>query len=84
MERKTLKERIEERYGSINKFIDSVQGSMTVSRTHMYKIIQNQNVNPTVETLIEVSELTDIPLEEILNEYSTRHRDRKPSDQHED
>lgn len=80
----TVKERIVEQHGSINKFIDSVADKMTVSRTHMYKLIQNKNVNPTIDTLIELSELTNIPMEEIMNEYRNRHRDRQPQGEQSD
>ena len=73
-----VKEKIVEQYGSINKFIDAVADKMSMSRTHMYKLIQNRNVNPTIDTLIELSELTNIPMEEIMNEYRNRHRDRQP------
>lgn len=80
----TVKETIEKQYGSINKFIDAVADKMSVSRTHMYKLIQNKDVNPTIDTLIELSELTNIPMEEIMNEYRNRHRDKRAEGKHSD
>lgn len=81
----SIKKKITDEYGTINKFADAVAGKMKMSRTHLYKLINKSDVNPTIETLKELSFLTGIPLEEILDEFShDRHRDGGPSPQRSD
>lgn len=71
----TIKERIEQEYGTINKFVDTVYNKTNISRTHLYKLINNDEAtNPTMETMVELSRITRIPLEEIIHEYSDRYR----------
>lgn len=70
----TIKTRIEQKFGTINKFIDSVFNETTLSRTYLYKLINNTDTNPTMETMIELARITEIPLEEIIDEYSNRYR----------
>ncbi len=69
-----IKTRIEQKFGTINKFIDSVFNETTLSRTYLYKLINNTEANPTMETMIELARITEIPLEEIIDEYSNRYR----------
>ena len=78
MEPITLKERIIKEYGSINKFVDHVAPRMKMSRTHLYSLLNKETSNPTIETLHELSELTNVPLEEVICEYSMRYRNKKP------
>ena len=78
MELITLKERIIKEYGSINKFVDIVYPRMKMSRTHLYALLNKEDINPTLETLHELSELTNVPFEEIIHEYSMRYRDKGP------
>ncbi len=75
-----IKSSVEERYGSINKFIEEKASQMRMSRTHMYKLLNGEDVNPTLETLRELAELTEIPIGDILNEYSMRYRDGRLKD----
>jgi DNA-binding phage protein len=69
-----IKTRIEQKFGTINKFVDSVFNETTLSRTYLYKLINNTEANPTMETMIELARITEIPLEEIIDEYSNRYR----------
>ena len=71
----TIKTKVEQKFGTINKFVDSVFNKTTLSRTYLYKLINNTDANPTMETMIELARITEIPLEEIVNEYSNRYRD---------
>mgnify|MGYP003447000207 CR=1 FL=1 len=57
---------------------------MKTSRTHMYKLINGESVNPTVETLVELSKLLNIPEEVVFNEYSTRYRNKQSESQYSD
>lgn len=70
----TIKERIEEQHGTINRFVDSVFNKTKISRTHLYQLINNNEANPTMETMVELARITNIPLEDIINEYSNRYR----------
>ena len=81
---KSIKEIVIERYGSINNFIDKNYTKLKTSRTHMYKLLNGENVNPTVETLVELSTLLELPEEVVFREYSTRHRNKRLEGQYED
>lgn len=78
----SIKDIVIERYGSINNFIDKNYTKLKTSRTHMYKLLQGDNVNPTVETLVELATLLELPEEVVFREYSTRHRNQKLESQH--
>lgn len=81
--RPTIKDRIEKEFGSINKFVDANYTRLGISRTYLYALLnKTEECNPTISILVKLSILTKIPIEEILNEYSMRYRDGKPSDQH--
>lgn len=80
----TIKDIVIERYGSINNFIDKNYTKLKTSRTHMYKLLNGENVNPTVETLVELATLLEIPEEVVFREYSIRHRNKRLEGQHED
>jgi transcriptional regulator with XRE-family HTH domain len=78
----TIKDIVIERYGSINNFIDKNYTKLKTSRTHMYKLLNGENVNPTVETLVELAALLELPEEVVFREYSTRHRNQKLESQY--
>lgn len=83
----TIKEQIEERFGSINKFLDDKFLEMKrigISRSYVYSLINNELCNPTVEIMNKLSELTGIPYEEISNEYCVRYRDQQSDCQYAD
>jgi len=69
----TLKERIEKKYGSVNKFIDKklidCKGELPFTRTHLYKLINHEVPNPGIKTLSELSALVDEPLNIIIEEF---------------
>jgi transcriptional regulator with XRE-family HTH domain len=79
-----IKEIVLQKYGSINNFIEQNYHQMKTSRTHMYKLLNGENVNPTVETLVELATLLNINEEEVFNEYSTRYRNKQSEGQHSD
>lgn len=71
-----IKSHIIEQHGTINKFLDANQQRMTTSRTHMYKLINMVDANPTISTMKELAELTGLSMEEITHEFSSyRHRE---------
>lgn len=83
----TIKEQIEERFGSINKFIDDNYLELKrigISRSYIYSLINKEYCNPTVEIMSKLSELTSIPYEDISNEYCVRYRDQQSSSQYTD
>lgn len=85
--KQTIKERIESKYESINKFIDDNHAELKrlgISRTYLYKLLNNEECNPTMYIMYKLSLLTNIPLEDIVNEYSMRYRDQQSSSQHTD
>jgi hypothetical protein len=75
MEKQTIKQKIESEYGNINKFVETVRPKLKMSVPHFYKLINHKTVNPTVDTMRELSELLNIPLEEVMLEFATQ----KPS-----
>ena len=79
-----IKEIVLQKYGSINNFIEQNYHQMKTSRTHMYKLLNGENVNPTVETLVELAALLELPEEVVFREYSIRHRNKRLESQHED
>ena len=79
---KSIKEQVIEKYGSINNFIEENYTKMKTSRTHMYKLINQEDANPTVATMVELAQLLNIPEEAVFNEYSNRHRNKRPEGQH--
>lgn len=84
MSKQTLKEIIEARYGSINNFIHTNYDKIGMSRTYIYKLLSGEECNPSIEIMIQLSKVTEVPLEDIINEYSMRYRDSRVSSQHED
>lgn len=68
-----LKEKIESKYGSINKMIDiknvECKGKLPFTRQHLYDLINHKVENPGIKTLIKLSKLIEIPLEKIIDEY---------------
>jgi transcriptional regulator with XRE-family HTH domain len=81
---KKLKEIIEEKYGSINNFVHKNYTELGMSRTYIYKLLSGEECNPSLEIMIQLSKITSVPLEDIINEYSMRYRDSRVSSQHED
>ncbi len=80
----TIKDIVVEKYGSINNFVEENYTKLKISRTHMYKLLNGENVNPTVETLVELAILLEIPEEVVFREYSTRHRNKGLENKHDD
>jgi hypothetical protein len=68
----TLKELVEQKFGTINKFVDVVHNFTTISRTHLYKLINIEVENPGYKTLLEFSTISGIPLQKILELYKEK------------
>jgi transcriptional regulator with XRE-family HTH domain len=73
-----IKDKIEAVYGNTNKFVDCVRNTTSLSPSHLYRLINGTAKNPTMSSLVELARITNIPLEEILGEYSSRHREQGP------
>lgn len=80
----TIKERIEKEYKSINNFVDLNHAKLGISRTYLYALLNKETCNPSVGIMLKLSELTNIPYEEISNEYCMRYRDQQSSGKHSD
>jgi transcriptional regulator with XRE-family HTH domain len=83
-DRKSIKDIVIEKYGSINNFVEKNYLRLQTSRTHIYKLLNGEDVNPTVETLIKLATLLEIPEWEVFYEYSSRHRNKRPESEHND
>ncbi len=73
-----IKQIIEEKFGSVNRFCESLNKEM-ISKQTVYKLLQKQKPNPTVSTVVALAyhlqmEFTEVALifkriqEEIVNE----------------
>lgn len=71
---KTIEQIIIERYGSINKFIDTktieLKGELPASRQHLYQLITHNVNNPGIKTLNALADLLGIEKEIVYKEYS--------------
>jgi len=75
-----IKQLILEKYKSINSFIQQTQ--TTISRTTMYRLLNNTTENPTRKTVEELARITGLSIEEVFNEYnSDRHRNQRLRDE---
>lgn len=65
-----IKNKIEEKYGTVNKFFDENHYKLSISRTHLYKLISNDNdVNPTLKTLLEIADILNLSETEVIKIY---------------
>lgn len=67
-----LKEMIEAKYGSINKFCDTV-GKSLLSKQTIYKMIRDKKPNPTLTTLIYLSKYLDVNFVDLVLKYKLMH-----------
>jgi transcriptional regulator with XRE-family HTH domain len=84
LKRQTIKDIVIEKYGSINNFVEKNYLRLQTSRTHIYKLLNGEDVNPTVNTLLKLADLLEVSPQEVFNEYSVRHRDKRPESEHND
>jgi transcriptional regulator with XRE-family HTH domain len=63
-----LKETIESKYGSVNKFCDQIDRNI-LSKQTVYKLMNNTKPNPTLTTLIALSKYLEVDLVEIVMFY---------------
>ena len=65
-----IKAKIEEKYGTVNKFLDENHHKLTISRTHLYKLISNDDdVNPTLKTLLEIADILNLNEADVIKVY---------------
>lgn len=71
---KTLKELIEERFGSINNFIalklKEYGGQLPLTREYIYKIINHEVANPGIKSLVYVADMAGVPREDVYKEFT--------------
>lgn len=75
-----VREKIEAKFGTLNNFCEKKHGEMLVSRTHLYKLLTGSEINPTIGTLVNLSELTGIPLCEICEEFAQTYKENCHAD----
>ncbi len=71
-----VKETIIKKFGTLNKFCDAKHNELTISRTHLYKLLNGIERNPSIGTLVNLSELTGIPLTDICDEFAKLYKER--------
>ena len=76
----TVKEKIIGMYGSLNKFADEKHRQLGISRTSLYRLVNDEKANPTMSSIAKLAELIDMPLEEVIHEYCSRYRDQRTCD----
>ena len=64
MNKKTLKDIIEDKYGSVDKMIEET--NTEISRPYLYQLVNKTHNNPSKNVLKELSTLLDIPVEEVM------------------
>jgi transcriptional regulator with XRE-family HTH domain len=60
-----LKELIESRSGSVNKFCDSIDNTL-LSKQTVYKLLNNKKPNPTLSTLLALSNFLQINIVDLI------------------
>ncbi len=73
-ERKILKA-VTEKYGSVNGCWEKAGKDSGISRTNFYALMSYETPNPGVWTLMKLSEIAGLPLEETIDDYLAGHRD---------
>jgi DNA-binding phage protein len=71
-----LKQIIEAKYGSINKFSDTV-GKTLLSKQTIYKMIRDKKPNPTLTTLIYLAKYLEINFIDLVLKYKSMHEENQ-------
>jgi DNA-binding XRE family transcriptional regulator len=71
-----LKQMIEAKYGSINKFSDTV-GKTLLSKQTIYKMIRDEKPNPTLTTLIYLAKYLEINFIDLVLKYKSTHEENQ-------
>lgn len=70
----TAKEKVVERFGSINGFISAklkeFKGELPMERTQIYKILNHETANPGIKTLGILADMAGIDRDEMFREYA--------------
>jgi len=67
---KNLKERIIEKFGSINNFYEVSR--TTLSKTQIYYMLNHPKANPTIKVMSELARVTNVPIDDITKEFQAR------------
>ncbi len=61
---------IEEKYGSVNNFVEKEKAKLPISRTHIYQLLGYKTANPGILTLSRLADLLELPLSEVIKDYT--------------
>lgn len=75
-EQNIIEETIKSKFGTINNFVDKNYTKLTMSRTHVYKLLNFEIKNPGIQTLHELAQLLELPTEEVVDAYLIGYRNR--------
>lgn len=63
-----IKEAIELKYGSINKFCELIDKTV-ISKQTIYKLMVNPKPNPTLRTMVALAKYLGLELIDVVNTY---------------
>lgn len=69
-----LKDTIISRFGSVNKFCDSVDPKV-MSKQTIYKLIKNNKPNPTIMTVVALSHYLQVDILELIETFKTMNQE---------
>lgn len=81
MERKIAKA-VAEKYGTVNGCWEKAGKDSGISRTNFYALMAYKTPNPGIETMMTLSRIAGLTLEETIDDYLAGYRDGRPADQH--
>ena len=71
-EKMTLKQLIETKYGNIDSLLEKT--NIQLSRTYLYMLLNNEDVNPSLEVMKELARVLEVDLVDIIEAIlRTRH-----------
>ena len=69
-----LKDTIISKFGSVNKFCESVDPKV-MSKQTIYKLIKNNKPNPTIMTVVALSHYLEVDILEIIDTFKTMNKE---------
>jgi hypothetical protein len=69
-----LKDTIISKFGSVNKFCESVDHKV-MSKQTIYKLIKNNKPNPTIMTVVALSHYLEVDILEIIDTFKTMNKE---------
>lgn len=71
-EKMTLKQLIETKYGNVDSLLEKT--NIQLSRTYLYMLLNNEDVNPSLEVMKELARVLEVDLVDIIEAIlRTRH-----------